>query len=588
MPTVLDSLIIELKLDPAKELERRQRETSGAFKRTRDDSARAALELERHAKTTSEFFSQLQRRVITLFAAFTAGRDLKEFIADLVTTDAAVGRMARVMGASVGTLASWRNMAVLTGGSAEATTGSLNGLVQQFQQFAITGESSVIPYFRALGINLVDAGNKMRPVQDILLDLSTAFAKLDPARAEAFGRALGLDQGTINLLLKGPTALRAMLAEQQRLGIEGERDRRAAEKLQTAWGRMTQASTELGRTLMTQLGPALRYVLDALTRAAEWLAQHPKILDTVFAGGTALIAGIATAITVSLIGSAIPAAIGAFGSLGIAALGVLGPGGIILVAIAGVALALAALHESLGLNNRAPFAARPRGGAPFSPEQPALGRSNFVPPFAPNSDDVAKLVSLGWTREQAIGIAANIQRESGGNAGAVGDSGNAYGLAQWHPDRQAAFARWAGHSIREATRDEQLAFINYELRQGSDAQARQAGTFLAGTNDAASAAAIVSRLYERPADVGGEATARAAIAAAMVRAAAAPQTASLTPGAIGGATGGGISTNTTSNQTSIDTINVHTQATDAVGVARDLRPAIERNAFSSQANYGPN
>jgi hypothetical protein len=126
--------------------------------------------------------------------------------------------------------------------------------------------------------------------------------------------------------------------------------------------------------------------------------------------------------------------------------------------------------------------------------------------------DIQKLIGMGWTRAQAAGIAANVQRESGGNEKAVGDNGSAFGLAQWHPDRQAAFEKWAGKSMRASTRDEQLAFINYELRQGSE---QGAGVALAGAKTADQAASIMSQRYERPADATGEAERRATLAAAL-------------------------------------------------------------------------
>lgn len=119
-------------------------------------------------------------------------------------------------------------------------------------------------------------------------------------------------------------------------------------------------------------------------------------------------------------------------------------------------------------------------------------------------------VSQGWTQAQAAGIVANLQRESGFRPDAVGDGGRAYGLAQWHPDRQANFQRFAGHSIRNSTFAEQLAFVNYELTRGAETSA---GARLRGADSASEAGAIVSRYYERPADANGEASARGRLAA---------------------------------------------------------------------------
>ena len=114
-----------------------------------------------------------------------------------------------------------------------------------------------------------------------------------------------------------------------------------------------------------------------------------------------------------------------------------------------------------------------------------------------------KFMGMGWSKEQASGIAANILQESGGNPFSVGDGGKAYGIGQWHPDRQEDFKRVFKRDIRDSTLDDQLKFFDWELRNGPGQQ-RVAGDLLARATDANRAAAIVSQYHERPADVEGE------------------------------------------------------------------------------------
>lgn len=104
-------------------------------------------------------------------------------------------------------------------------------------------------------------------------------------------------------------------------------------------------------------------------------------------------------------------------------------------------------------------------------------------------------MAQGWTKEQAAGIVGNLYKESKFDHTAVGDSGKAYGLAQWHPDRQADFKKKFGKDIKKATYQEQLAFINYELRNGKE---QDAGNKLKKAKTAGQAGAIVSEFYERP------------------------------------------------------------------------------------------
>lgn len=149
--------------------------------------------------------------------------------------------------------------------------------------------------------------------------------------------------------------------------------------------------------------------------------------------------------------------------------------------------------------------------------KPTLQKRLGITPEGGAGDGRAGIIDYfekqGWSHAAAVGIAANLFQESGFNPNATGDNGQAYGLAQWHKDRQEAFRQWSGKDIRSATRDEQLAFVQYELTQGADAQARRAGEKLRGTTDPYDAGVIFSGLYERPADVYGEAHRRGNLAA---------------------------------------------------------------------------
>lgn len=125
------------------------------------------------------------------------------------------------------------------------------------------------------------------------------------------------------------------------------------------------------------------------------------------------------------------------------------------------------------------------------------------------STSMQYFMQQGWSRDQAAGIVANLSAESGMDHGIVGDGGQAYGLAQWHPDRQAAFKRWSGKDIRQSTRAEQLAFVHYELTQGNE---QAAGNRLRRATNAGQAADIVTRYYERPKHVDRDAATRSAMA----------------------------------------------------------------------------
>ncbi|GBQ53629.1 phage tail tip lysozyme [Komagataeibacter sucrofermentans] len=118
-------------------------------------------------------------------------------------------------------------------------------------------------------------------------------------------------------------------------------------------------------------------------------------------------------------------------------------------------------------------------------------------------------VGQGWSPAQAAGIVANLRQESGLNEKAVGDGGRASGIAQWHPDRQAAIEKHFGTALDRMSYAQQLQAVDYELRQGAE---RVAGQHIAMQDSGREAGAAASLYYERPADRAGEAYRRGALA----------------------------------------------------------------------------
>lgn len=104
-------------------------------------------------------------------------------------------------------------------------------------------------------------------------------------------------------------------------------------------------------------------------------------------------------------------------------------------------------------------------------------------------------ISKGWSTEQAAGIVGNLQAESGANlkTDAIGDNGQAYGIAQWHPPRQKDFSKTTGKDIRGSSLQDQLTFIDWELNNTE----RNAGKQLKTAKTAEQAAWIMDEYYER-------------------------------------------------------------------------------------------
>jgi len=241
------------------------------------EEKQASKDAEDFAKKRGESYRKIGQEILGLVAIFTAGRSIKQFAADITASDAAVGRLAHNLNMSTEDVTAWEGAVERAGGSAAGIDGTLHGLTQQLQQLAITGQSAVVPYFQALGVEISDAGKKARPMGDILLDLADKFQKLDPARATALGAGIGADQGTINLLQQGRAAVQQLLDEQRKMGVVSAEDAERAQRLQNSLLDLRQMMTSLGRTILNDVTP---YVIGFLRSLDEWLQKNREWLAT--------------------------------------------------------------------------------------------------------------------------------------------------------------------------------------------------------------------------------------------------------------------------------------------------------------------
>lgn len=612
--TIIDSLVLELGFDTSN-LEKGRRVVLDTFKKTSDGAKKTGTDIEDSSKKSGDYITRLRNNVLGLYAAFTAGRGLKEFVSDATASDAALGRFAKTVDQSAESIAQWRGAGRLMGVSAGDIDGTFSTLSSNFQQFALTGDSTLVPWFRALGMTMSDANGQMKPIGDMLLDLSRRFQDMDPAKATAFMQNMGISPGMINLILRGPDAIQKLIDKQKELAAAQAADAPAAAARQEAWNEFLSQAEAIGTMLLTTLTPALIGLTSVAKAFSAWGERHPTLVGIAFSALTAIVLALSAAITTTLVGSALASAITGFGLLiGLAknlALGIAVLSETVLPALSeaffGVALAIEATPIGWIITGIAGIAAAGYllyaywdkiagwwknlwGGMA---DDTGAGTNSIIENTqklkngggsSQDQADIDYFVRQGRTRNQAIGIVANIKAESGGNAAAVGDGGRAVGLAQWHADRQATFAKWAGHGLGTATRAEQLAFINWELNNSE----RGAGNALSRTTTAEQAADAVSRLYERPGNVAGASTARQAIATALARA----PTGNALPAQVAqdaatSASQVSHNSNIASSEVSIQNMTINTQAKDATGIARDFNGAVKRQLQTPQANYGP-
>lgn len=256
MATVIEKLMITLGMD-----------TSGVKKGTADAQTavkRTDVEVQKTTRTVKDFgragsdaFVSINKSAAAFLTTLGGTVAIKNFIRDTTESTASLGRFSQNIGSSVSTVSAWGQAAEVAGGSASGLQGTLAMLSRAQTEVALTGNSGALPYFAALGISLSNINGKARPTTDILLDLSKAFQGMDRTMAFNFGQMLGIDEGTMNLLLRGPQAVKQMVEERRRSTAVTEAEAQKAQALNEQWTKVKQQFQDIGRELTIALSPAL-------------------------------------------------------------------------------------------------------------------------------------------------------------------------------------------------------------------------------------------------------------------------------------------------------------------------------------------
>lgn len=177
----------------------------------------------------------------------------------------ALGRQAAQMGVNVSTLDTWRKAVQESGGDADAFSNTMGKLAK-----------------------------KVKDPEAALFSYSKKLEGMNRIQAHKTGKALGLDEGTIELLRQGTDSVDALLKKQRQLGVitkeqvkQSDQFNKQLNGLKVGFG---SAATQLGIALM----PVFEAVLKQFTRLSAWMLKHKQTTVTFFT----VLAGVATAVFV--------------------------------------------------------------------------------------------------------------------------------------------------------------------------------------------------------------------------------------------------------------------------------------------------
>lgn len=616
MATIIDALIVTLGLD-FKNFKRGSKEAEDTTKKFTEAEKKAAGELEAERKKAAaaaaarnkamaESIHKVRNEILMLVGAFTAGMGIKNFTQNTINTAANLGYMSDNLQIGTEKLTAWQRVARDAGGTAESMSAQLKesqNAIAMANRGQMAGGVEAFYQYGGKNIQSFKTAEEYLNARIAIVDQIKKSQGVGQARLAA--SQMGLDDTNFNLYKLGVPEVQRLIKEKQKLSGISREEAREAKEVKNQWDRIGDTYTQVSTKILFALSPSIKKILDLFERFGNWVSEHQNDINqwidmavtkfrefTNWADRAAKSVGGWTNVLIALAAIKVLSMVGKLFLLARALLKVgkafglisgSGPGAVAALSAAGVAViggAALALHSE-NLNKG---------------EQSQLNALRNKPNNLDAQNSAMRFfMAKGWTQAQAAGIVANLQSESHMDPAAVGDKGAAYGVAQWHQDRQDQFKEIYGFDIRKSTREQQLAYVDWELRHSE----KRAGDLLKAARTPKDAGGIVSKHFERPRDKELQANVRGDYAGSVygrfdlankgATQAVGPILPLNTVNMVNSAGAGrtrSVSSNTSSTEVSVGKVEIHTQATHVDGIADAITKSLNRLTVASAANTG--
>lgn len=293
MATIIDALVVTLKLDKGKFSNDAKKATTESDRLAAAiDDLTAAIkgqgdETKKAKKKQDDFTKSVNNGIKAVGAFFTTilvSSGLSKLISEVGRTNDQLYFLSKNLGMSATEIKKWQNMAEMSGGSADGMAASMSNLSKSLWDLVTIGDSSVLPYFNALNVGVVDSGGKLRDLDAILLDVADSLSGMSRPQAYNIAKNMGFDEGTINTLLQGRDAMQEMLDTQRGLVISSEEELEISRQLNKQNAQVRQGWEGLKTLLANYLMPSFLKFSEKVSGFLMFLNKNRDTAVTLFKG----------------------------------------------------------------------------------------------------------------------------------------------------------------------------------------------------------------------------------------------------------------------------------------------------------------
>lgn len=303
MANVIDTLFIELGIEDrnfqtqAKNAEKQFSNLEKSVIKTENAHKKATVQVKKADEQIKKLSAGLNvafRAFATLTASIMGASGFSKLANDISKANIELENTSKNLGLTSREFSKLNGAMEMTGENASGMTSYMKSLSNDINSFVMMGDSSVLPYFNALGIGLLDSSGKARNLDAVLIDLSDKLSTMDRKQAYTIAKHLGMDDGTANTLMRGREEMQRLLDLQKDIYVSSEQEIENSRKLAEMQGLLSLQFKGLKTIIGNALTPVLIFLSEKLTSIIQFIIKHKKETESVFLG-------IASAITLFML-----------------------------------------------------------------------------------------------------------------------------------------------------------------------------------------------------------------------------------------------------------------------------------------------
>ena len=170
------------------------------------------------------------------------------------------------------------------GVDADGFRDSVIDLNESLGEAASDAESGKAKSFKEFGVSLRDAQGNIKTADQALLELSDSLSKMDKTKATFNIKQLGItDNAVISAMFRGRKELEEQLKVQKEIGVLRKDDVEKVKEFQTAQSQLTSIFGHFADQLAIGLVPVMKLVMDTILEVIKWTREYKGVMVGVLA-----------------------------------------------------------------------------------------------------------------------------------------------------------------------------------------------------------------------------------------------------------------------------------------------------------------